>query len=688
MDRLSDKAREGKDPALLFLLYSIIFVKNRDTVRLVLFAVVDIVLGLFLIPVDVFLDGLVHNQVYSLAIGFSLVAAFIGLIAYEVIASYFNLSKTKMSIYQQLNSMHGILSVKVVKVFLGNDRFKRIVNWYVTRVQGDLSVIGGYDNAVFRVMDYAARGIDYIPISITLIALLFGITNYLLPRFNLNFFPQPIFIILYVVIILIPIILFFYPMIEIKSKVASSKGVIEYELPFFASLVSIASSSGLPINYIFQKVNKSDLFSALRMESRAFLRDFYTFGRSMADSIRDRARAKISEKYSDFLFGYLAVFSGGGDLEKYLNDKAAEFSTWLSLKWKLYAERIGSIGESVVILFLVVPTLFIVFVALADPQSVPILLVMPFLSAIVMHVVIRGGRPKSPDKIEYDIFLPSVAGFAVALITYLLFPYYPYISIYAGSMVLLLALYWQIRGQIRDINGVERSLPMFIREVTEFRRIGYDLRRAIISKGNSESYEPEFRVVIKSAAEQLKRGVPMSKLEINTKSWLGKFVFFMLKLLYESGNVSPTLLEELHSFTEEYTESKREAVLRLRVYNFLGILTPVMLTFSSLLTVQVLSSFGSNQLQSSLLPTGSILPFTFQSLTPMEYQIVYVFIEISALLLGILLARAITGTAADSRLAMESLTAATISITAFIILRPELVHFFSLPSQLTLLIPH
>ncbi|BCU67828.1 hypothetical protein HS7_12650 [Sulfolobales archaeon HS-7] len=675
----------GNDPIVKLMLFLIVISRTRDTVLLLAFLILDVVLAFFLIPIDHFLIAVINNPFYANTIGLAVVAAFVGLIIFEVIASTFRLPEYKRAIEQEVNKLHGIYPVKVAKVLLGTKRFQRLVRWYVKKIEKNVLVAGSYEDMVFKIIDYSATGIDYIPVSVILAAGIFALVNYGLPLIGITLpFPPIMFLIVYGVILSIPALFFFYPYLDTYSKASQARELNLYELPFFAALVAIASSSGLPITYVFRKIRETDVFTAFKMEASAFLRDIMTFGKSMLEVVSKRAELRTSKEYSAFLYGYSAVFTSGGDLEAYLNDKEKEFTQWLALKWMLFSERISSLGEAVVILFLVVPSIFIVLVGLGGTQIINLLLVLPFLFGLALYFMTKGVRPKTPDKVRYNLTIPVALGIALGGILYLTnVPIY--LTLYGAVIVPLLLLYVQVRPQLNEIKEVETSLPTMLRDLAEFRKIGYDLSKAIINRSESKTYQPAFTKIIKNIAMQIKRGRTLNNVRVRTVSWLGKFIFFLLGILTESGNISPLLIEEIHSFVTTYVNAKREAEARLRFYKIISIITPALLALTSLITLSLLSSFNSNQIFSGLQGVSTQgLPFLNTQINSSDFNIVYVFIQISSIILGLILNKAITGTIADSKLAMSTVTVSTISIVIFTFIKPALQSAFGFSSSVIL----
>ena len=147
--------------------------------------------------------------------------------------------------------------------------------------------------------------------------------------------------------------------------------------------------------------------------------------------------------------------------------------------------------------------------------------------------------------------------------------------------------------QIREINSIEKALPQFLRDVTEFRKMGYDITKAIIRIAEENTYNPIFDSILDAVAKQLSLGVRMSEVSVPTRSWLARMCFFLLAQVVESGGGTAKCLETLTNFTNHVVRIKRETRASMRLYQFLSLFTPIGLSFITALMFTLLSAFSA-----------------------------------------------------------------------------------------------
>ena len=146
-----------------------------------------------------------------------------------------------------------------------------------------------------------------------------------------------------------------------------------------------------------------------------------------------------------------------------------------------------------------------------------------------------------------------------------------------------------------EIVKIEKALPYFLRDITEMRKIGYDIVQAITLLPRRRSYNKVFDKVLRHIASQLELNIPFRYAVERTfvRSWLCRFVFFTLSEIVETGGGSPQVLESLTTFINSVYSEKVRVKNTTRTYTVLGYATPLLLTALMVATSQILSyAFG------------------------------------------------------------------------------------------------
>ncbi|AKA75007.1 type II secretion system F family protein [Saccharolobus solfataricus] len=482
-------------------------------------------------------------------------------------------------------------------------------------------------------------------------------------------------------LIFFPLTFIFYPEQKYKSRAREIRDDIQDEIPFFVTLITIINASGTTIYEGMRKILQFPIFKAMKKEALLIIRDIEFFGKSPLDALEHRSRLTLNRDYSWFLAGYSSIIRSGGDIEAYLFQKAREFLNWLQFRWRFYSERTSFLGELIVILFLIFPMFLIALAFFTSGAVISFLLIIPILFGTILYTITANNRPRYMDSIGLTK-LQLLIGFIAALLTAGVIEIFLdeiYYAIGLGLLSFSLASTIFMYNQIREINDVENSLPQFLRDITEFRKIGYDLSRAIKTLAEEKRYRREFNRVLNEITKQDSMGIPITRAKINTRSWLGKFSLTTVQILIESGAVRPDLLEYLTEFTLNFIQSKKEAFSRMRAYQVLGILTPLLLIATILIAIVIIDSFTI-----VTLPTNTVGLPQFPNiisqfiLSPVILAEMFIFILMSTFAIGLLVTKALYGTVQYMIMPAIGLTLAVLSIHFFSVIEPIILKFFSI----------
>ncbi len=374
----------------------------------------------------------------------------------------------------------------------------------------------------------------------------------------------------------------------------------------------------------------------------------------------------------------------------------------MSFRWRGYAEKVSNLGELLILAFFVVPSLLLTVSMFGGTSILFVLVALPPVFGAVLYLGASGSRPRYPDVIRANRALPVALG-VLAGVGALFLRVPPYLALTAGLLALGAGFTLQVAPQLKSIGEVESSLPQFLRDLTEYRKVGYDPVRSIerladesaretgeVFEGvvglrrDASKYLAGFRGVLSNFADQMSLGRPPSEAQARTGSWLGRFTFFMVQTLVQAGEVPPALLERLTEFTSTLVESKREARAQMRLYQILGLLTPPILAATMLVTLTMLSSFstfsataggsgagslGTNGYAGS---AGSGFRLPGLSLSPQVYEVIYLFIVESGFAIGLVVGKALNGTVMSMDMAIAAVAVGVITVFVVHLLQPEI----------------
>ncbi len=238
-------------------------------------------------------------------------------------------------------------------------------------------------------------------------------------------------------------------------------------------------------------------------------------------------------------------------------------------------------------------------------------LVIPLLG-MVMIMQIRSMQPKSAELFSGNATLGIVAGAVTGVVIAIAkAPIWAVIASAAIAGTLAYSLDVFIQKRVADEE--EASLASFMRNITEYRKSGYTLPRAIEKLSKEGMYDESFRNELKGISAKLNLGFRLSDMQIG-KSWIGRQLFFLLGQIEDTGGGKVREFETVYRFIERYTFAKKKTKSTMKVYQMLTVFTPIGLAIlifmmSAMFTYLKMPSFGiGSSLTSSPLSSYTSIP--------------------------------------------------------------------------------
>ncbi|MDG7025060.1 MAG: type II secretion system F family protein [Nitrososphaerota archaeon] len=396
-------------------------------------------------------------------------------------------------------------------------------------------------------------------------------------------------------LMMIPAIIFYTPFMSAKNRVSERKVNVRDELPFFALLASITQSAGRSLVDAFRGAVGKGILPAMEIEAK-LLQKSMGFGKDVVGAIDDLASTHPDDTFKHFLYGYTGVLKSGGDVVLYLSDRTREYLASMRFRWQSYADKVGTIGEMLIIVFVLLPLLLVVGAITMSPDLVAMIsyvsaAALPII-ALVMYFMVRSVQPRVYDILGGDVKLGLVGVAAGALVSS--FTGQPWLVL-AVSGAAGAALYGlPVRAQIREVRLTEAALPDFLRSIAEYRKIGYNMRKAVLETATKTKFNPVFDSILERMAAQMSLGVRLGEVKVAMRSWLGRMTVFILDQITESGGGTPANIEDLYNFISGYNRLKKEATSSVGLYRMLGYAVPVAIPLVVKVISGVIGSFGSS----------------------------------------------------------------------------------------------
>jgi len=463
------------------------------------------------------------------------------------------------------------------------------------------------------------------------------------------------------VVMAIPAVPLAYPKISLRSVVGDKKRALEDEVPFFTVFASILQSVGISLYNSFLAVIGRGIFKWIERDALMIKRNVDFFFRSPIESLEEIGRIHPNEKMRTLILGYTSEYRSGGDVASYLEAKADDYLKDMEFRWRSYAERATDLGETIISLLFVFPMMILMSAFIFPGQALTmtgfvLTMIIPLITSVVFGVT-HSMQPKTYNIIGGDLKLSTASGLAAFISAYMLKS--PLWLCTATSLSAAAAIYGAaVLMQIREITAMEKVLPRFLRDITEYKKMGYDINKALVKVSEENTYNPVFDSVLQVVVRQIDLGVRLSEVEVPSRSWLVRMTFFLLAEVVESGGGTARCFEILTNFVNQIVRVKRETKSSMRIYQILSIFTPVGLGLVTALMFTLLTAFSS-----TITPAVEVGILTQIAEVPHALmEMAYLLIITSSVCVSLLSTKSVDLTAKNTLWITVNLSAAALSI--------------------------
>lgn len=155
------------------------------------------------------------------------------------------------------------------------------------------------------------------------------------------------------------ILFYLYPGIKSSNR----RTPMDVGLPYFASFLTLLSSSNVPPRKIFGSIAQIPTLTEVHQEFRNIVRDVEVFGKDLLTSIMENMRYIPSKRLQEMLAGYVATIRTGGDTTQYLQISTENLMKERMIKLDMMLESLYAFAEIYIMILVAAPLLFIVLFA-------------------------------------------------------------------------------------------------------------------------------------------------------------------------------------------------------------------------------------------------------------------------------------------------------------------------------------
>ena len=371
---------------------------------------------------------------------------------------------------------------------------------------------------------------------------------------------------------LLILISYLYPFLYTWSKAGEQKKLIAAEAPFISLTAYIDSLVDKGLNNTFEALSQLKEMKVAKIEQNFIKKMTDYMNTSFTQAIEKRANVHVGDALGKLYSNYLAAISLGIGVKERLRDVMRELLNDLRDTYKSYLDKSSELTELIFSLFLLVPITLIGFSFTFKASLIELL--APVMVAPALYFVIASSQPFAEYNIKYKKYLPI-------FITIPIIALLPSLSLTIKvflMVVVLTGLSYAVYPQIKLAKDLEKALPILLKEVAQYIKIGYTVQNAI----------PRVKLTSKRVTEVIKK-YSRNPEEVDSPSRLFNIGFKLMFITSKTGT-SSIALDELGTAINDVTYTKNSIIKQLNLFDMLTILTPVLLW----MTFGMLGHIGSS----------------------------------------------------------------------------------------------
>lgn len=149
---------------------------------------------------------------------------------------------------------------------------------------------------------------------------------------------------------------YIYPQFTAGSR----RRKLDSQLSFTVGHMAVLASAGLTPAKMFHSLAEEDSTDVVNQEAKMIVRDMSLLGMDLEHALEAEERRSPSEKFVDFLDGFIAASKTGGEVKEYLLRSASALMLDKRLRARTIGESVGFVAELYTILLVVTPLILLI----------------------------------------------------------------------------------------------------------------------------------------------------------------------------------------------------------------------------------------------------------------------------------------------------------------------------------------
>lgn len=406
----------------------------------------------------------------------------------------------------------------------------------------------------------------------------------------------------------------------------NSREEIDRELPFAVMMFTTLAASGVTLYESWKKMRNAHLLPKIQVDAEDMVRQVEVLGYDPLTVMQKKAEKTSSRVYKDFLAGFASSVRSGGSTVSFLRSKLRSILEGQSAASLRSVEKLGTLVEAYAVMMIVTLCTYILYVVISSTQIfevmysglmratgpepfvyVLIFLIMPSISIVFMLFAQTARKSTfiSVGSVYRKFAIPAlgVSVFAVLVkfvpqLQFLADPSrLPLIVTICLTVVAVPSAIAYRRLAVENF-AAEDSMPSFLRDVTEARKIGLSPEKSIIHASKRKGYG-RFSGLLEAMRSQMEWGLGLKKIFLNIReriqSWPVLVHFFILIETIEIGGGSTNALEILAEYSEKNKDIESNKRSLLKPYIVLAFIWSVLIALTTTIvamTIYVLTQIS------------------------------------------------------------------------------------------------
>jgi flagellar protein FlaJ len=396
----------------------------------------------------------------------------------------------------------------------------------------------------------------------------------------------------------LPIVVFTAFIVYPVAKRSRRKALVESEMPFLASYVSIMARGGVSMARAMEVFRRSPLFTGLRIEAQEFYRRIGLFGRDPLTALEEIASYHPSQVFRDFILGYVVTLRSGGDVIHYLETKVEDFFRRQGEAIRQMVQRLGIYVEIYMLVTIIGGiSLLVLFTSAGGIQAGglsggldPIILILynflglPIFSAGVMYAshIVQPRWGFAVGELAYVALFSAIIAPLSYIITIILTGGYLAFSgilnrqsvlgqitgVSAALLTVSISSWIRYRSVTRGLRALEKQASSYIEDVSELRKTGLSPEKSLI-EASKRDHGP-LNPVVRRLAAALEMGFDIEEAIrrsiMGVRSWILRVMFRFMVDSIRVGGGSPEVFYLLARYSASISEAYERLKSILRIY--------------------------------------------------------------------------------------------------------------------------